>query len=86
MSKGHIWGPKAFGEASVPSAGPRRRAAKQLELLVDKNGFYHHPISSTLPCRPANKLVRAALIMFREFNDLQLTFCVEFIITKNYGS
>ena len=27
------------------------------------------------------KLVRAALIMFRGFNTLELTFCVEFIIT-----
>ena len=27
------------------------------------------------------KLVRATLIMFREFNTLELTFCVEFIIT-----
>ena len=27
------------------------------------------------------ELVRATLIMFREFNTLELTFCVEFIIT-----
>ena len=27
-----------------------------------------------------SKLVRATLIMFREFNTLELTFCVEFII------
>ena len=27
------------------------------------------------------QLVRATLIMFREFNTLELTFCVEFIIT-----
>ena len=26
------------------------------------------------------KLVRATLIMFREFNTLELTFCVEFLI------
>ena len=32
------------------------------------------------PGGEANKLVRAMLIMFRDFNTLELTFCVEFII------
>ena len=39
VAEGHPWGPKAPAarEASVPAPqGPRRRAAKQLELLVLK--------------------------------------------------